>query len=92
MKWTKFQKREPIDRLFLLTAMALTVWTLAGLLACRTDPTLPLPCKNNRSRRSIVAIGIEAKAFIHQALQMGRIAFRKLWPQAEIRAFAWEQK
>ena len=92
MKWTRFQSCRHLDRLFLLWALALTAWTLAGLLAWRSDPTLALPVKNRRPRRSLVTIGIEAKDAIERTLRMGRLAFRRLWPPAQIRSFAWEGK
>ncbi len=92
MKWTKFQKCAHIDRLFLLAAIALTVWTLAGLMACRKDNTLSLPSKSKGKRRSLVTIGVEAKGTIGEVLRMGRTALAKLWPPAEIRSFAWEKK
>ncbi|MCH8842321.1 MAG: hypothetical protein IID61_05015 [SAR324 cluster bacterium] len=91
MKWTKFQKCAHIDRLFLLAAMALTVWTLAGLMACRKDDTLSLPSKSKGKRRSLVSIGVGAKGTIGEVLRLGRTALAKLWPPAEIRSFAWEK-
>ncbi len=92
MKWTKFKARKHIDRLFLLAALALTVWTLSGLLACSKDQSLPLPSKSKGLRRSSVTIGIEAKGAIDEVLRMGRTALRRLWPVADIRSFAWEEK
>lgn len=92
MKWTKFQECAHIDRLFLLAAIALTVWTLAGLIACRKDKTLSLPSKSKGPRRSNFTIGVEAKGAIGEVLRMGRTALIKLCPPAEIRSFAWEKK
>jgi hypothetical protein len=92
MKWTKFRTCAQIDRLFLLAAMALSVWTLAGILAWQRDPTLLLLSKSKGRRRSLVAIGIEAKGAIDEVLRMGRTALRKLWLPADIRSFAWEKK
>ena len=92
MEWTQFQACEHIDRLFLLAAIALTVWTLAGCLASRADPTLPLPSKSKGLRRSVVAIGIEAQDSIREVLKMGRTALSRIWPPAQIRSFAWEKK
>jgi hypothetical protein len=87
MKWTPFQACNPIDRLFLLCAIAL--WTLAGLLAWRSDPSMALPVINRPPHRSLISIGIDAKEAIQAVLQMGHIALRKLWPPGEIRPFAW---
>ncbi len=92
MKWTKFQTCAHIDRLFLLLALALTVWTAAGLLACQKDATLRLPSKSKGPRRSIVAVGIEAEGCIRRVFNMTWNALRKLWPPEEIRSFAWEVK
>lgn len=90
IKWTRFQTCEAINRLFLLAALALTVWTLAGLLACQIDPTLRLVCKSKGARRSLLSIGIEATACIRKALAMSWRGLRRLWPPAETRSFAWE--
>ena len=95
MKWTKFQDCQQIDRLFLLWALALTAWTLAGWLAClatRRDPTLRLRSKSKGYRRSLVAVGIEAKGAMDRTLRMGHRAFCRLWPPATIRSFAWGEK
>jgi len=88
MKWTKFHTCEPINRLFLVAALALTVWTLAGLLACQKDPTLRLICKTKGPRRSLLSIGMQATACIRNALRMSWWGLRKLWPPAETRSFA----
>ena len=89
MKCTKFQKGAHSDRLFLLAAMALTVWILAGLIARRKDKTLSLPSKSKGPRRSNFTIGVEAKGTIGEVLRMGRAALAKLCPPAEIRSFGW---
>ena len=90
IKWTRFRTCETINRLFLLAALAITVWTLAGLLACQKDSTLRLVCKTKGPRRSLLSIGIEATACIRKALRMSWRDLHKLWPPAETRSFACE--
>ena len=43
MKWTKFRTCETINRLFLLAALAKTIWIAAAVLACRNDQNLRVP-------------------------------------------------
>jgi hypothetical protein len=69
IKWTTFQDGQALARLFLLAAIAMTVWILAALLALRADPTLRLESKSKGARRSLLAIGIESVEQTGQVLK-----------------------
>lgn len=90
LKWMKFKKSEHLNRLYLLLALALVIWTAAGVLACQHDATLRLHSKSKGPRRSLVAVGIQAKHLARKALGMSWSKLLKLWPPPEIRRFAWE--
>ncbi len=92
MEWTRFQNCAALNRLFLLASIAMTVWMLAGLLACQKDNTQALRSKSKGPRRSLVAIGIGAQELIAKVLRIGPRRLAKFWPPAEIRSFAWEEK
>lgn len=90
IKWTEFKKSEHLNRLYLLLALALVIWPAAGVLACQQDATLRLHSKSKGPRRSLVAVGIQAKHLARKALGMSWSKLLKLWPPPEIRRFAWE--
>jgi hypothetical protein len=69
MQWTAFTKPERLSRLFLLAAIAMLVWTLAGIMAVAQDPSLRLASKKKGPRRSILAIGVNAVFYIAKVLK-----------------------
>jgi hypothetical protein len=89
MEWTKFETCESINRLYLLASLAMLGWMTAGVMAIRDDPTMRLASKSKGPRRSIVAIGIEARCYSMKALRLSWKALLELWPPAEIRKFDW---
>ena len=89
LKWTKFKKSEHLNRLYLLLALALAVWTAVGVLACQQDPTLRLHSNRKGPRRSLVAIGIQAKHLLVKIINMTWNKLLQLWPPAQTRSFAW---
>ena len=89
IEWTAFQDPRSLGRLFLLAALAMTVWILAALLACRADPSLRLKSKSKGPRRSLLAIGIESAQQITQVLKLPWATLCALWPRTRIRTFAW---
>lgn len=89
IKWTAFTTAAALARVFLLAAIAMVVWTIAGRLAARADRSVRLISNSKGPRRSYIAIGIDAPAAIDQALASSWRALRTPWPQAELRDFAW---
>jgi hypothetical protein len=85
LRWTHFTTCETINRLFLLAAIALVVWTVAGLLACREDHTLRLVSKKKGPRRSLVSIGTAEVQKIIQVWRLGWKSIRILLPPAPLR-------
>ena len=89
IKWTAFTDPATLTRLFLLAAIASAVWLLAGVLACRADPSLRLDTGRKGPRRSLVAVGIDSPQAIATVLAQSWGALRTLWPKARLRDFAW---
>lgn len=89
IEWTAFKDPRSLARLFLLAAIAMTVWILAALLACRADPTLRLPSRSKGARRSLLAIGVDSATDIERVLKLPWIAALELWPPTRIRDLAW---
>lgn len=89
IKWTAFQDGPALARLFLLVAIAMTVWFAAAVVACRADPTLRLVSKAKGPRRSLLAVGIASIEAVAQVLAWPWGTLNKNWPKAHIRAFAW---
>jgi len=64
--WTRFARPEQLDRLFLLAAIAIAIWTAAGQLALQADPSAALISRSRGPRRSLVNIGrIELDLIMH---------------------------
>jgi len=89
MKWTAFKNPESVGRLFLLAAIASTVWFLAAVLACRGDPGLALPSKSKGNRRSLISIGLDSPRAIASVLVLPMAALAGLWPKVALRRFEW---
>jgi len=87
--WTRFARPEQLDRLFLLAAVAVALWTAAGTLALRSDPSLALFSKARGPRRSLIAIGRMETANIAQLLNGTLRQFQSLFLPTQIRNFAW---
>lgn len=56
--WTQFRDPEALGRFMMLLAVALLIWTLAGLVAAHYDPSLRLVCRKKGPRQSFVTIGL----------------------------------
>jgi hypothetical protein len=89
LKWTAFTDPAALARLFLLAAIASAVWLLAGVLACRADPSLRLDTGRKGPRRSLIAVGIDSPQAIATVLALSWGTLRTLWPKARLRDFAW---
>jgi hypothetical protein len=89
IKWTAFADPAALARLFLLAAIASAVWLLAGVLACRADPSACLAGGRKGPRRSLLAIGIDSPWAIAQVLALSWPRLRPLWPKVRLRDFAW---
>jgi len=89
IKWTAFTDPAALARLFLLAAIAGAVWLLAGVPACRADPSLRLTSKSKGPRRSLVAVGIDSPQAIADVLALSWSRLATLWPKASLRDFAW---
>ncbi len=89
IKWTAFADAAALARLFLLAAIASVVWLLAGVLACRADPSLRLAGGRKGPRRSLVTAGIDSPHAVAHVLALSWRTLRTLWPRAELRDFAW---
>lgn len=89
LAWTHFQQEESINRLFLLTALALVLWLAAGWWACQQDDSLRWPSKAKGPRRSFSAIGRAATAQLVKLLRCGWRTILRLLPPTQPRSFAW---
>lgn len=87
--WTRFTDPDRLNRLFLLAAVAFAVWSAAGLLAVRRDPSLSLTSHKKGARRSLLAIGRLANAEIRQLLRSAWHFLIRLLLPAQTRTFAW---
>jgi len=84
--WTKSDRLERIERMFLLVGVALMVWTAAGAEAAAQDPTARFPHKTKGPRRSFATIGREVAAAMTRFIVTPDWLNRWL-PQAEFRDF-----
>lgn len=92
MEWTQFKTCEAINRIYLLTALAMVAWTAAGIWACYDDPTMRYESKSKGPRRSLISIGMEAKTYIYRVLREGWGYIAGILPETEFRSFAWARK
>jgi hypothetical protein len=89
LEWAAFADSAALSRLFLLVAIARTVWLLAGVLAARADPSVRLVSKSKGPRRSLLAVGLASFSAREQILRSRWPNLRLLWPKATLRNFAW---
>jgi hypothetical protein len=87
--WTRFAKPEQLDRLFLLAAVAVALWTAAGALALRRDPSLCLFSSARGARRSLVHIGRVETALLSQLLDAALRQIQSLLLPTQTRNFGW---
>ena len=92
MEWTQFKTCEAINRMYLLTALAMVAWTAAGIWASYDDPTMRYESKSKGPRRSLISIGIDAKTYIYRVLREGWGYLAAILPETETRQFTWEIK
>jgi hypothetical protein len=86
---TRFAQPGALNRLFLLAALAIALWTAAGTLALGADPTLALRSSHRGPRRSLFNIGRQESALIDQLLCSGWRRLVVLLRPAQTRSFAW---
>ena len=87
--WTRFQRPEQLERLFLLAAIAIAVWTAAGVLALQADSSAALVSRAKGPRRSLVNIGRLEQELIMRILgSTWRLLLTLLLP-ATTRRFSW---
>lgn len=60
--WTQFRDPEALARFVTLLAVALLIWTMAGIVAADIKPSLRLRSRRKGPRQSFVTIGIRAVA------------------------------
>ena len=60
--WTQFRDAEALARFVTLLAVALLIWTMAGIVCADIKPSLRLRCRRKGPRQSFVTIGIRAVA------------------------------
>jgi hypothetical protein len=87
--WTRFARPEQLDRLFLLAAVAIAIWTAAGALALLADPSASLLSKKRGPRRSLVNIG---RLELDQIIRLLRSSWNELMSlllPAKARTFSW---
>jgi hypothetical protein len=87
--WTRFAKPDQLNRLFLLAAVAVALWTAAGVLALARDPSLRLFSSRRGARRSLVNIGHLETAHLTQLLKSSLRQLRSLLLPTQTRNFAW---
>jgi hypothetical protein len=87
--WTRFAEPERLNRLFLLAAVAVALWTAAGLLAWQADPSLALVSKSRGARRSLVNIGRLETTILAQLLDSTLSRLRSLLLPTQTRNFGW---
>lgn len=87
--WTRFAQPSQLNRLFLLAAVAVALWTAAGTLALHSDPSLRLFSVARGARRSLVNIGRQETASLVQLLDSTLRTLREHLLPTQTRNFAW---
>jgi hypothetical protein len=88
LAWTQFRDPVALAHFVTLLAVALLIWTLAGIVAARRDPSLRLRCKYKGPRQSFVTIGVRATALGPPAAGLNAGRIRRLLQLPELRALA----
>ena len=87
--WTRFTRPDQLNRLFLLAAVAVALWTAAGALALRSDPSLALFSSAKGARRSLVNIGRHEPDIVTRLLGSDWPRIQSLLLPTQFRDFAW---
>jgi hypothetical protein len=87
--WSRFARPAQLDRLFLLAAVAVALWTAAGALAPRSGPSLALFSSARGARRSLVNIGRTETTILIQLLGSTWRQLASLLLPTQTRNFAW---
>jgi len=87
--WTCFTRPEQLNRLFLLAAIAIAIWTAAGALALRADPSAALCSPHSGPRRSLLNIGRLETEIIVRLLGSSWRTLGSLLLPVNTRSFSW---
>ena len=68
MKWTQHQNHAYLERLMLLIAVALLIWSVAGNAKTTQDPSACLPSKTKGVRLSMPEVGFTYLQEFHRRL------------------------
>jgi hypothetical protein len=62
LSWTQFRDPDQLARFIMLLAVAMLIWTLAGVVAAGADPSLRMVCRRKGPRQSYITVGLRVVA------------------------------
>jgi len=86
--WTQFRDPEALARFMMLLAVALLIWTIAGTVAARKDPSLRLRSRKKGPRQSYVTIGLRILTVESIPILLSPSAIRKYLELPALRRIA----
>jgi hypothetical protein len=91
LKWTRFEKGEYLERLYLLVGLAMLLWTSLGRFIENTQPKVRMRCRKKGARLSLVRIGTLFWREVTEKLKLTTKFIKANLPLPKVRLFAWLQ-
>lgn len=91
LRWTQFQKGEYLERLYLLVAVAVLIWTSVGRFIEREKPRVRLRCRHKGARLSPVRIGLLFFVKVREKYKLTTKFIKENLPLPKVRIFIWLQ-
>jgi hypothetical protein len=89
LRWTQFAKPEFVERMYLMVAVALLLWTSVGSAVAEGEPKVRLKSKTKGARLSLARIGSYYWQQVSKQLTLTASFVRQLMPPPRLRMFKW---
>ena len=89
MKWTCFTKTEYVERMYLLMAIAMLMWTSVGKAVVEEKPKVRLKCKHKGNRLSLLRVGIYHWRKFTKTIKLTTKFVKNHLPKPKGRNFHW---
>jgi len=91
LKWTRFEKGEYLERLYLLVGIASLIWTSVGRFVETGKPKTRMRCRKKGARLSLIRIGTLFFREVTRKIKLTTKFIRQNLPLPKVRIFTWLQ-
>ncbi len=89
LKWTQFTRAEYVERMYLLVAVALLLWTVVGRAVEQAEPKVRLVSKQKGARLSLARVGSYYWRIVAARVKLTARFVREHLPPPHLRMFKW---